>query len=110
MRRNAWFEGRRFRFARPVSWQLWLLLAVAAALGVAVTIVAAGVFLVAIPIVALAFLGYRAWAALAGRRATPRRRGAAVVIEGDYEVVRESPETPPRREPAAPGKDSPWRK
>ncbi len=94
MQRNTLFEGRQFRLVRPPSWQLWLLLAVASAIGVAATIVAAGVLLIAIPISVLAYLGYRVWSSLAR---TPRRPNGGIVIEGNYEVVRSETE-PPRRD------------
>lgn len=82
------------------------MLAVASAIGVAVTIVAAGVFLIAIPIVAVAYLGYRVWAAVARK---PRRAGGGIVIEGNYEVVRNEAAPPPRRVDGEPG-SSPWRR
>lgn len=77
------------------KWQLVALLVVAISLGLAVAIVATGVFLIALPIAALAVLGYRLFGGT--RRRVHRTPG---VIEGEYEVVenaRREPRSGPRR-------------
>lgn len=63
------------------KWQLAVLLIVAGSLGLAIAIVATGVFLIALPIVALVVLGYRLFGG------TTRRQAGQHVIEGEYEIV-----------------------
>jgi hypothetical protein len=79
MKYSAW--NRHGRALGLPKWQLWLLLVLAISLGIAVAVVATGVFLIALPITALVVLGYRLFG---GAR---RRRSAPHVIEGEYEVV-----------------------
>ena len=74
--------NRQARLLRLPTWQIALLLVVGLALGIAIAIVATGVFLIALPIVAVVVLGYR----LFGAKRRPRR-DAPHVIEGEYEVV-----------------------
>ncbi|MGH7004425.1 MAG: hypothetical protein ACREIP_10805 [Alphaproteobacteria bacterium] len=62
------------------TWQIALVLVIALSLAIAVAIVAAGVFLVALPIIAIAVLAFR----LFGRR---RARRGDSIIEGEYEVI-----------------------
>jgi hypothetical protein len=80
MRYSAW--NRQARAFRLPKWQLALLLVVALALGIAVAIVATGIFLIVLPIAAVVALGYRLFGG-------PRRRtrAPADAIEGEYEVV-----------------------
>lgn len=87
MRYSAWNPHGR---GLP-PWQLALVLVLGISLAIAIAVVATGVFLIALPVAAIAALGYR----LFGAR---RRRGPAHhVIEGEYEVV--EPARPrPRRE------------
>ena len=78
---SAWNRNGR-PFGLP-KWQIAALLVVAASVGIAVAVVATGVFLILLPIVALAAIGYRLFGA-------PRRRSPSSVIEGEYEVVHSS--------------------
>lgn len=76
---SAWNRNGR-PFGLP-KWQIVALLVVAASVGIAVAVVATGVFLILLPIVALAAFGYRLFGGPKRRPAGPR------VIEGEYEVV-----------------------
>ena len=79
MKYSSWsFQSRALGLPK---WQLVLLVIVAAALGVAIAIVATGIFLIALPVAALAILAYR----LLGHG--HRRPPPPQVIEGEYEVV-----------------------
>jgi hypothetical protein len=90
MKYTAW--NRQGRALGLPKWQLWLLLVLAISLGIAVAVVATGIFLIALPVVALVVLGYRLFG---GAR---RRRAGSRVIEGEYEVV-ESARPHWRRDP-----------
>jgi len=79
MKYSAW--NRRVGAYRLPPWRIVLLLIVAISLGIAVAIVATGVFLLALPVVALVVLGYR----LFGK--SRRRQSGTQVIEGEYEIV-----------------------
>lgn len=80
-------NGRGFGLPK---WQLVALLAVAASLGLAIAIVATGVFLIALPIVAVIVLGYRLFGG-------PRRdRARPGVIDAEYEVVESAGRSTPR--------------
>jgi hypothetical protein len=63
------------------KWQIAVLFAVAISLGIAIAVVATGVFLISLPIAAIAVLAYRLFGKGRRRRVPPH------VIEGDYEVV-----------------------
>ncbi len=85
------FHGHRFAIGRsaifrPLPWWQWALI-VAAALSVAIAlaIVATGVFLIALPVVAVAFLARRWFGSGRGRDADPGAQGP--VIDAEYEVV-----------------------
>lgn len=79
---SAWSgNGRPFGVAK---WKIAALLVLAAAIGIAVAVVATGVFLILLPIAALAALFYRLFGGA-------RRRPASSVIEGEYEIVRSAP-------------------
>jgi predicted membrane metal-binding protein len=85
MKYAAWNRSGRIRRIGLPSWQLALILIAAFAIGLAVAVVATGVFLIVLPVALLAALAYR----LFGPR---RRRGGSRVwqgrvIEGEYEVV-----------------------
>ena len=79
MKYSAYRSGRALGLPK---WQLVVLLVVALSIGLAVAIVATGVFLIALPAVALVVLGYRLFG---GARRRPRPTSG--VIEGEYEVV-----------------------
>jgi hypothetical protein len=81
MRYTAW--NRQSRALRLPSWQIALLLVLAVSLGIAIAVVATGVFLIALPIVAIAVLGYRLFG---GARRRPRP--STHVIEGEYEIIK----------------------
>jgi hypothetical protein len=88
MRYSRWNrQGRAFRLPK---WQLAVLLVAAIAIGIAVAIVATGVFLIALPVAALVALGYRLFGGARRRRAGPD------VIEGEYEVVEAARRRPGR--------------
>ena len=91
MKYSAW--NRQARVLRMPKWQLAALLVLATALGIAIAIVATGVFLIALPVVAVVVLGYRLFG-----RARRRERPSPGVIEGEYEVV-ETARPAPRRGP-----------
>ncbi len=88
MRYSGW--NRQGRVLRMPKWQLALLLVVSVSIGLAVAIVATGVFLIALPVVALIVLGYRLFGG------TKRRPASSHVIEGEYEIV-EGARPNPRR-------------
>ncbi|MPT23510.1 MAG: hypothetical protein E2577_11175 [Starkeya sp.] len=79
------FDRVRFTVRKVSWWQVALVVAVALALGTALALVAASVFLVVFPIIVIAGLAYR----LFGGR---RRAGASgpEIIEAEYRVL--SPE------------------
>ena len=80
MRYSSWNrQGRAFRLP---PWQIALLLVLAASLGIAIAIVATGVFLIALPVAAIAMLAYRIIGA-----ARRRSRASPHVIEGEYEII-----------------------
>jgi len=67
---------------RLPPWRIALLLVLAASLGIAIAVVATGVFLIALPVVAIAVLAYRLFGG------AKRRPGASPhVIEGEYEII-----------------------
>ena len=90
MKYSTWNRRETPRVFRLPSWQIAVLLVVALALGIAIAIVATGVLLIALPVAAVALLGYR----LFGGRRRPRYGGN--VIEGDYEVVEGARSRPSR--------------
>lgn len=81
---RAWSSSAGPRIFRVPTWQLVLILIAALAVGVAVAIVATGVFLVVFPIALIAGLAYR----LFGKR---RRTQGNSIIEGEYEVIDAAP-------------------
>ncbi|MDQ0512051.1 hypothetical protein [Ancylobacter amanitiformis] len=80
------FDRMRFTVRRVSWWQVAIVVAVALAVGTALALVAASVFLVVFPVVAIAGLAYR----LFGRRPAARREDGPNVIEAEYRVL--SPE------------------
>lgn len=81
MRYSAWNRAGNGRVFRLPTWQIALLLVVAGAIGIAVAIVATGLFLIALPVAAVVVVAYR----LFGGR--PRRPSRGSVIEGEFEVL-----------------------
>jgi hypothetical protein len=94
MRYGAWNRGPRIRGLNLPQWQLALLLTAAVALGMAVAIVATGVFLIVLPIAALAVLVLRLFGA-GGRQ----ERASGRVIDAQYEVVDRFPGPAHERRP-----------
>ncbi|MCS0495342.1 hypothetical protein [Ancylobacter mangrovi] len=90
------FDRMRFTVRRVSWWQVALVVAVAVAVGIALALVAASVFLVVFPILALAGLAYR----LFGGRKSRGRASGSTVIDAEYRVL--SPEEAAREE------GSPW--
>lgn len=80
MNHYAWNRSGHMRVFRLPAWQIALILVVAVSIAIAAAIVAAGVFLIALPIIAVAVLAYR----LFGKR---RARHDKSIIEGEYEVI-----------------------
>jgi hypothetical protein len=90
MKYSTWNRRPTARVFRLPSWQIAVLLVIAAALGIAIAIVATGIFLIALPVAAVALLGYRLFGGHHRRPAGNR------VIEGDYEVVEGAHSRPSR--------------
>jgi len=86
------FDRMRFTVRRVSWWQVALVVAVALAVGIALALVAASVFLVVFPILALAGLAYR----LFGGRKGGRGPGGPTVIDAEYRVL--SPEEAARQD------------
>ncbi|KZE28387.1 hypothetical protein AVW15_06160 [Chelatococcus daeguensis] len=82
--------GPQMRIVRLSRWQLWLAAAVGLALVVTLAIVAAGVFLVVLPVVVVAGLGYHLWMKWRGQR--PGGRAGDMVIDAEYSIVRREDE------------------
>ncbi|HSI40277.1 MAG TPA: hypothetical protein VLA00_06975 [Xanthobacteraceae bacterium] len=74
------FEARRIR-----GWQIALLLVAATAIGVALAVLAAGVFLVIFPIAALAGLAYRFFGS--APKPAAQRQGGVTIIDAEYRVL-----------------------
>jgi len=87
MRHSAWNRRGQARVFTLPSWQIALILALA--LGIAIAVVATGIFLIALPIAALTVLAYRLFG---GRRR--QQRGPSPVIEGDCEVIDDARTSP----------------
>jgi len=79
------FDRMRFTVRRVSWWQVALVVAVALAIGTALAVVAASVFLVVFPIVVIAGLAYR----LFGGRKRAQEAGPTI-IDAEYRVL--SPE------------------
>ena len=80
------FDRVRFTVRRVSWWQVALVVAVALAIGTALAVVAASVFLVVFPIVVIAGLAYR----LFGGRKRASADAGPTVIDAEYRVL--SPE------------------
>ena len=82
------FDRMRFTVKRVSFWQVALVVAVALAIGTALALVAASVFLVVFPIVAIAGLAFKLFG---GRKVRGDvRRSGPTVIDAEYRVL--SPE------------------
>lgn len=81
---RAWSTNGGPRILRVPKWQLALILVVALAVGIAIAVVATGIFIVLFPIALIAGFAYR----LFGKR---RRARGNAIIEGEYEVVDAAP-------------------
>jgi hypothetical protein len=77
------FDRMRFTVRRISWWQVAIVVAVALAVGTALALVAASVFLVVFPIVAIAGLAYR----LFGSRKRGPATGGPTIIEAEYRVL-----------------------
>jgi hypothetical protein len=71
-------------------WRIALLLVLALSLGIAIAVVATGVFLIALPVIAIGVLAYRVFGV-----AKRRPHGSPNVIEGEYEIIEGA--RPPRQ-------------
>jgi hypothetical protein len=80
------FDRMRFTVKRVSFWQVALVVAVALAIGTALALVAASVFLVVFPVVAIAGLAFK----LFGGRKVRRDTSGPMVIDAEYRVL--SPE------------------
>lgn len=83
------FDRMRFTVKRVSFWQVALVVAVALAIGTALALVAASVFLVVFPVVAIAGLAFKLFGGRKVRRDMSRPSGPPV-IEAEYRVL--SPE------------------
>ena len=81
------FDRMRFTVKRVSWWQVAIVIAVALAVGTALALVAASVFLVVFPIVVIAGLAYRLFG---GRKPNGGAAGGPTIIEAEYRVL--SPE------------------
>ncbi|MFO1036093.1 MAG: hypothetical protein U1E45_04540 [Geminicoccaceae bacterium] len=86
MRERILFESRHFKLSPIAPWKIWLFFAAAGAVGVALLVLAASVFLVAVPVLLGAGIVAKL---LAGNRAPAPAgpTGRPGVIEGRYEVI-----------------------
>lgn len=101
MNPNDPFARARFTVARVSWWQIAIAITAALAIGVALAVVAASVFLVVAPIVLIAGLAYK----LFGGPKGPRTQPGVKVIDAEYRVL--SPEEV-RRDAGAPRQPD-WR-
>jgi hypothetical protein len=83
------FQDLRFNRFGVAPWKLVLVAAVVAALAITALLIATGVFLVIVPIAAVAALASRLFARREPRRGSRPDRGP--VIEGDYRVLSSRP-------------------
>lgn len=86
MNPNDPFNRMRFTVRRVSGWQIALVIAAALAIGTALALVAASVFLVVAPVLLLSGLAYK----LFGGRKPPPARPGVTVIDAEYRVL--SPE------------------
>lgn len=82
------FEGFTVRIKRIPAWQIVLITAGVLALGVALAVVATGIFLIAFPVMLVAGAAYRFFGTRQkSAAAAPRRSAPGDVIETDYRVI-----------------------
>lgn len=86
------FDRMRFTVRRVSWWQVAVVVAVALAVGIALALVAASVFLVVFPIIAIAGVAYRLFGS---RKSAPQ---GPTVIDAEYRIV--SPEEEAREREA----------
>lgn len=86
-------NGPRFQIFKIPAWQIWIASAFALALGVALAILTAGLFILLAPVALLTWLYYR----FIYRARTPKK-GDAEIIEAEYTVL--EPEEKPKGGPA----------
>ena len=84
------FDRMRFTVKRVSFWQVALVVAVALAIGTALALVAASVFLVVFPVVAIAGLAFKLFGGRKVRRDMSRPNSGPTVIDAEYRVL--SPE------------------
>jgi hypothetical protein len=90
------FQSFGMRFTRIPTWQIVAVTAVVLAVGLALAVVATGIFLIAFPIMLIAGAAYRMFGMKTRPQAAPRHPGRDDVIETDYRVIepREAPRDP----------------
>ncbi|MFO1067425.1 MAG: hypothetical protein U1E14_02770 [Geminicoccaceae bacterium] len=103
MDRRFAYQAYQFRPGTPGSWRTWAGLALGGAAVAALLLVFGLVFLLLVPVFAVAGLVGRWWLGRKLREATEAQRRRSGVIEGQYEVI-EVDAVPGRRESS-----SPWR-
>ena len=97
------YRAFQVRPGAPGSWQGWLALALGGAAVAALLLVFGLVFLLLVPVFAIAGVAGRWWLGRKLRQAAEAQRRQSGVIEGQYEVIDVRP-APGRGQP-----NSPWR-
>ena len=98
------FDASRIRLWRLSRWQTWLLVAIAIAIGFAVTVLGAIVVLVLTPLFLLAAVALKLMTRSTGKRET-RFTTRTKVIDADYEIV---PDESPRSDRNVIGSGRTW--
>jgi hypothetical protein len=80
------FDASQLRLWRLSRWQTWLLVAIAIAIGFAITLLGAIVVVVLTPLFLIAAVAVKLLVRNAEKRA-PRRPGHPNVIDAEYEIV-----------------------
>lgn len=81
------FTRERIQVLRLSGWKVALVAAVVVALILALAIVAAGAFLIILPVVLAIGFGYRLWSKLGWGRQRPPHRAGPTVIDAEYVIV-----------------------
>ena len=81
------FTRERIQVLRLSGWKVALVAAVVVALILALAIVAAGAFLIILPIVLAVGFGYRLWRKLGWGRSRPQQRSGPTVIDAEYVIL-----------------------